>query len=226
MWMDNWILNRPAELWPTLQNEAGEPCPILFRFFETRSVCVVLARSNNPASEVHLDACSADLVPVLRRRGGGGTVVLGPGCIVFSLAVFAHSLFQNDLYFRTINQLWADGIQKVCGISVDQRGISDLAVGDRKVAGTSLFRRKHLLVYQGSLLVDPSWEHISRYLQHPTREPDYRQGRAHRSFLTSLKEHGETRRAAQIAQKLQLATAHRIQSALGPHAVRAWPDSR
>lgn len=224
MWMDNWILNRPADLWPAITNAAGERCPVLFRYFETRSPCVVLARSNNPDTEVHLDACAADGVPVLRRRGGGGTVVLGPGCVVLTLAFFADSLFRNETYFQSINQMWADSLKEVCGLEVSQRGISDLAIDDRKVAGTSLFRRKHLVVYQGSLLVDPDWAGIERYLRHPSREPDYRRGRTHRTFLTCLHEHGERRSADQIAQCLQSATQTLIEPALRAHAVGAWPE--
>lgn len=224
MWMDNWILNLPADLWPTITNAAGQHCPVLFRYFETRTPCVVLARSNNPETELHLDACATDGVPVLRRRGGGGTVVLGPGCVVLTLAFFAQSLFRNETYFQCVNQMWIDGLKDVCGLDVSQKGISDLAIGDRKVAGTSLFRRKHLVVYQGSLLVDPDWAGIERYLRHPSREPDYRRGRSHRTFLTSLHECGERRSADQIAQCLQRTTADRIEASLGLHAVVGWPE--
>ena len=49
-------------------------------------------RSSRPrgcwlAKDVDEPACRADGVPVLRRASGGGTVLLGPGCLCFSLVL-------------------------------------------------------------------------------------------------------------------------------------------
>jgi lipoate-protein ligase A len=40
----------------------------------------------------------------------------------------------------------------------------------------------------GTLLADPDFALIQRVLQFPSSVPDYRSGRDHRAFLTSLKE--------------------------------------
>ena len=189
MWMDDWVLGRPAQLWPTFTNEQGQECSHLLRVFESKTTCVVLARSNDPSREVNQDYCAESNIPVLRRRGGGGTVVLGPGCQIVTFAFFARSLFDNSRYFSIINDCWIAALERAAGIqagTIHQRGISDLAIGNKKIAGTSLFRRKHLVVFQGSLLVDPDFETIERCLCHPSREPDYRMGRSHLDFLTSL----------------------------------------
>ncbi|MEW6486848.1 MAG: lipoate--protein ligase family protein, partial [Thermodesulfobacteriota bacterium] len=58
----------------------------LVRVWEPRAPAVVLGRSNRAEREADLGACAADGVPVLRRRGGGGAVVLAPGCLVASFA--------------------------------------------------------------------------------------------------------------------------------------------
>lgn len=76
----------------------------------------------------------------------------------------------------------------VKGLSI--KGISDITVGDRKILGASLHRRRDVVLYQGSLLVDPEMGMFDRYLKHPKKEPDYRAGRPHREFLTSLVGHG------------------------------------
>lgn len=189
VWMDNWVLHQPFKSWPQFAG-AQTHQRILFRFFETRRSAVVLSSSNSAGRETFEEACRREDIPVLQRRGGGGTVLLGPGCVVLTFAFFAKDIFSNQRYFELINGLWAAALAAQGISGVVMRGHSDLAVGDKKIAGTSLFRRKHLVVYQGSLLVDPDFEQISRVLQHPSREPDYRQGRSHDEFLTSLRRLG------------------------------------
>ena len=189
VWMDNWVLNQPFRNWPA-QPGVPDGHRMLFRFFESQRNLVVLSRSNSAQRETYDRACRDANVPIIQRRGGGGTVVLGPGCLVLTFAFYAKELFANQRYFHLINSLWADALSTAGVSGLVTRWHSDLACGDKKVAGTSLFRRKHLVVYQGSLLVEPDFGMISELLQHPSREPDYRQGRSHREFLTSLKQLG------------------------------------
>jgi lipoate-protein ligase A len=189
MWMDNWVLNQPFRNWPEPQ-DAPSHHRVLFRFFETQRNTVVLSSSNTAQREAFESVCQALDVPILQRRGGGGTVLLGPGCLVLTFAFFAKDVFSNQRYFSLINGIWADAMADAGISGMVTRGHSDLAVGDRKIAGTSLFRRKHLVVYQGSLLVDPDFELMRQVLQHPSREPDYRLGRSHREFLVSARELG------------------------------------
>ncbi len=220
MWMDDWILGRPLQLWPTFSNAQGQECPYLLRAFESKTTCVVLARSNDPKREVNQSYCAEHNIPVLRRRGGGGTVVLGPGCQIVTFAFFARSLFENSRYFSIINDCWIAALERAAGIqaeTIHQRGISDLAIGNKKIAGTSLFRRKHLVVFQGSLLVDPDFETIERCLCHPSKEPDYRMGRGHLEFLTSLGR--ENLWNAQSTAKLSEDTQSHLQAELG-HRLR------
>ena len=69
---------------------------------------------------------------------------------------------------------------------VHREGISDLAVEDRKVGGSCVYRARDLLYCATTLLCDPALGAIERYLRHPPREPEYRRGRKHRDFLGSL----------------------------------------
>src|SRR5438552_8967050 len=55
------------------------------RFWECTRPVVVLGRSGRIEEQVRVEACEADGVEVLRRCSGGGAVVLGPGCLNFSL---------------------------------------------------------------------------------------------------------------------------------------------
>lgn len=201
MWMDSFVLNLPLHTWPILNVRAPSTHRVLFRFFETRRAVVVLSSSNQASREAYPEQCDATGVPILKRRGGGGTVVLGPGCLVLTFSFFARDLFGNNRYFEIINGLWAGALAQAGIPGVVQRGISDLAVGEQKIAGTSLFRRKHLVVYQGSLLVDPDFSLISSLLGHPSREPDYRRGRTHTEFLTSCRAQGSLLSSAELAVK-------------------------
>ncbi|NBO37020.1 hypothetical protein EBU99_00350 [bacterium] len=189
MWMDNWVLNQPYRLWSQNRNGPAES-KALFRFFESQRTLVVLSSSNAADRETFEKQCQENNVPIVKRRGGGGTVLLGPGCLILTFAFFARDVFSNQKYFSMINGLWADALAAAGLPGLVTRGHSDLAFGDKKIAGTSLFRRKHLVVYQGSLLVDPDFELIVKLLQHPSREPDYRAGRSHREFLASASDLG------------------------------------
>lgn len=203
MWMDNWILNTPSELWPMY---GAARTPVLFRFFETKRTVVVLSSSNQAEVEADTQACRNLNVPILKRRGGGGTVVLGPGCVVLTLGCHVNDLFGNERYFRLLNGLWIRALES-CGLEhLTQNGISDICVhspseNPKKIVGTSLFRKKHLLVYQGSLLVDPDVGSIEMLLKHPSREPEYRKARSHRDFLTTLKAQGCSFSAEEIARR-------------------------
>src|SRR5438093_1002596 len=55
------------------------------RFWECSRPVVVLGHGGRLKEQVRIDACAADGVEVLRRGSGGGAVVLGPGCLNYSL---------------------------------------------------------------------------------------------------------------------------------------------
>jgi len=162
---------------------------------------VVLGRST-AEREVHGDACCADRVPVLRRRGGGGAVVLAPGCVVVSLATTVERELDVGGYLDAIASFLAESLRCLTGLPLEPRGTGDVCLGDRKVLGSSLFRRRRLLFYQASLLHSLDLSLVDRYLAHPLREPAYRRGRAHRQFLTTLEAEGSALGAAALCQEL------------------------
>ncbi|HEB84320.1 MAG TPA: hypothetical protein ENI92_04885 [Bacteroidetes bacterium] len=106
-----------------------------------------------------------------------------------------------------------EGLDRAGVPEVRRAGISDLAIGGRKLAGSAFYRRKNLAYYSASLLVDPDLALIERYLRHPPREPEYRRGRAHRDFLTTLREAAGIHDAEGFARRLR--------GTLDPAALRA-----
>lgn len=174
MWIDDQIIKNCQK---ALTYEVWSPSETL----------VVLGRSNKIELEVDSGACEREGISILRRYGGGGTVVLYPGCLIVSVGAWVSSQYDNDKYFISLNQAIIDTIQiQSPGVELVQKGYSDIVCGAKKIAGTSLFRSRHYLLYQASIIIDMDLEKIEKFLQHPSREPDYRMGRPHRDFLTSL----------------------------------------
>lgn len=150
---------------------------------------VVLGRSNNQEEEVYVDRCQQESVPILKRYGGGGTVLLSSGCVVVTVGAWVSHLYKNDMYFDILNQSLIESLQaRFNDVSFRQRGYSDIVCGDRKFVGTSLFRSRNYLLYQASILVDADIDRVSHFLRHPSKEPDYRKSRDHREFLICLNE--------------------------------------
>jgi lipoate-protein ligase A len=165
--------------------EDGRP---RMRIYRPHDPMVVLGRGSTPDVELHLEACQQDQIPVLRRHGGGCAVVLDPGNVIVAVTLPATGIGDNPRHFATLSRWLVDGLARVReGFGeIQQRGISDLALGDRKVGGACIYRSKGLLCYSATLLVDPQVDLMERYLRHPPREPDYRGGRDHVRFVGRL----------------------------------------
>ena len=113
-------------------------------------------------------------------------MVLTPGQIVIALVTEVASPFRNREYAREIGSWCILALQSLGLRGVEHRGISDLAIGERKILGSTVYRRKLTFFYQASLLVDLDTRIFSRYLRFPSRVPDYRRGRSHEDFCTTL----------------------------------------
>lgn len=181
---------RPYEREDELVAEARATGRALCRVYIPDQVAVVIGRGGDAARELHEAAIAADGVPVYRRPGGGGAVVLDPGNVIVALVLPLPGLGGIPAAFKLASDLVISALE-ACGVAgVTQRGVSDLALGDRKLGGSCLRRERGLAHYTTTLLVDPDLALLDRYLQHPPREPDYRAGRTHRDFVTTLQEAG------------------------------------
>ncbi len=189
------------------QERTGRPA---WRIYEPAAPAIVFGAGGRAKTDAHVERARADGVPLLRRRGGGGAVVLAPGQLVLALAAAVDSPFRNREHLCAINGWVAEALAGLGVSGVRPRGICDLAIGDRKVLGASLFRRRHVLFYQSSLLVCCDVALFGRYLRYPLREPDYRAGRAHAAFCTTLAEQGYALAPAQVAGALRPIVERRL----------------
>lgn len=170
-----------------------------------RETVVVLSRSREPAREVYLERCLEDSVPVVLRPSGGGAVVLAAGALTASIVTRAlgGAARPEREFARFCGR--ATAALAGCGIGgVTQRGVSDLCLGERKIAGTALRLWRGLVLFQLSLLVDMDLGLLERYLPLPSRQPAYRRGRGHLDFVATLRGAGATATMADLAEALDL----------------------
>jgi lipoate-protein ligase A len=173
----------------------------VLRLWEPATPAVVVGRSSRVDEEVDLEACRLRDVPVLRRASGGAAVVIGPGCLMYSVVL----AYRDDPSLRMISQAHRHALGVVAGAvrsllpGVELAGTSDLALAGRKFSGNSLRCKREHLLYHGTLLYDFPLELIAACLKQPPRQPEYRAGRGHEAFIANLPLRGAALRCALIA---------------------------
>jgi lipoate---protein ligase len=170
---------------------------------------IVLGNSQQPEKELNLEAVRRDGIPVHKRMSGGGAVLLSPGCLCLGLRFAKRKELSIQEYFAKASAVISEVVAQRLGLELRLRGTSDLAcvngagplaalgtriaegeavdgIGERKVAGCALYMPRDFVLYLVSILVDPDFADIEKYLAHPSKEPEYRSGRSHSDFLGGL----------------------------------------
>lgn len=161
----------------------------VLRTWESAEHFVVVGYANQVRTEVHVEECERLGIPVFRRCSGGGTVLQGPGCLNYAvvLPLALHPALES---ITRSNQWILNRVRKavahVTGSEVEIRGHTDLVINGLKFAGNAQRRRKHYLLFHGSLLLNADIGLIEQVLPMPSKEPDYRGRRPHRDFLVNL----------------------------------------
>jgi lipoate---protein ligase len=170
-----------------VQAEAGELADGL-RFWEAPRPVVILGSGCGLGQDVDEQACREGGVPILRRSSGGGTVLLGPGCLCFTL-VLAYERASALRGVRTSCALILDRVRlALAGLAsdIELAGTSDLAIAGKKFSGNAQQRKRRYLLHHGTILYDFDLKTVEGYLRMPARRPEYRQDRPHTEFLTNL----------------------------------------
>ena len=166
--------------------EEGTGAEVL-RLWELPTYAVVVGSGGSVAIDVNLAACEADGVPVLRRASGGGTVLLGPGCLCFSLVLnYNRAPGLNEIPASNRYILGRIGRALAPVVSSVVAGSSDLTVSGVKFSGNAQQRKRTHFLHHGTLLCGFDLGLVSRYLNPPERQPDYRRARPHAEFVTNL----------------------------------------
>ena len=151
---------------------------------------IVLGASNNAKDAVIEESTLSDNITVLKRRTGGQTVMLTPNNLIISAVITDESVMKPKDVFNKFNDHIIGAIAKDHAVKFATRGISDIATGELKILGSSMYRGKGYLFYHAVLNFNEPSTTFQKYLKHPNNEPDYRKGRKHHEFVTSLKETG------------------------------------
>lgn len=165
-----------------LAAEAGQGGEVL-RFWECPLTAVVLGAGGRINDDVDLEACRRDGVAIARRSSGGGTVLLGPGCLCYSLVL----RMDRDAALRQV----ATAHPFILGViseslGADKAGYGDLVWDGRKCGGSAQQRKREFLLHHGTILYDFDIDLIQRYLREPPKQPEYRSRRPHAEFVTCL----------------------------------------
>lgn len=184
-----------------LLDSCEEGGPDVLRFWESPKYFVVVGYANKVATEVNVDECCKRNIPIVRRCSGGGTVIQGPGCLSYSLVLnFEKSAAEVTLPAQPdcaslqtipgtncyVMRRNAQALGAELGRDVEVRGITDLAIGDRKFSGNAQRRKRRALLFHGTFLLNFDLRLLGLVLAKPTKEPEYRLGRKHGDFLTNL----------------------------------------
>ena len=159
-------------------------------FWPPNQTYLVLGQSNKVEKSLLTDKVQADQIPVLKRPSGGESVILTPNTLVIAVRLIAEKLENPQVSFKRINNAIIEALSDLGIKNLLSRGISDISIGEKKILGSSIYRRKNMVFYHSVLNISEDIDLIGKYLQHPVREPDYRLGRAHKEFVTNIHEQG------------------------------------
>ena len=166
----------------------ADPLAACLRFWEPQDYFVVLGRSNRAETEVNLGFCRSEGIPILRRASGGGTVLVGPGCLCYALALpltEVHRPLGVSQVTSRLMERTAAGLRAVLP-EITVCGTSDLVWRERKFSGNAQRWLRQSFIHHGTLLYDFEISMLSRALLPPTRQPEYRDSRSHFDFVTNI----------------------------------------
>ena len=180
-----------------------QPGDIAIMVWRPRQDSLIIGNSNHASKSINVDLAERDNISIYKRMSGGETVLLTDKMMIIS-AVLKHSeLGGSKTIFQTINQLIIDALKGFGCQDAVYRGISDIAIGQKKILGSAMYKGKDTIFYHAVLNLAEDVDYISRYILHPERETDYRKGRNHKEFVTSLKDEGFDIDFDQLKRKIE-----------------------
>jgi lipoate-protein ligase A len=160
----------------------------VLRFWELPTLAVVVGAGGSVPIDVNEMACEADGVPILRRASGGGTVLLGPGCLCFSLVLATGSVPGLNEIPASNRYVLGRVLRALRGLVPEAKleGTSDLAVNGVKFSGNAQQRKRRYFLHHGTLLCGCDLRLVAKYLNAPERQPEYRRNRSHTEFVMNI----------------------------------------
>ena len=173
-----------------------------FLVWQPEETVIVLGQSNSIESALYSDAVAKDALRVTKRPSGGETVILTPSTVAFTIAKKFPVMIPFKEYFSLVNSVVVAGLEELGVSRLGAKGISDITIGNRKILGSSMRKVNDKLVYHAVLNLGEDPAIFGRYLRHPGREPEYRAGRSHSEFVTSMAAEGYKHDAEEVMAML------------------------
>lgn len=166
--------------------------PEVLRIWRPSQRFVVVGYAQNVEREVNVAACREDGVPILRRVTGGGTVLHDAGSLCYAAILrgsrpeIGNAGCANCWISARLREAVAGALPEAEREGVEVRGDTDLTLGGRKFSGNAQRRKIRGVLFHGTFLLNVDLNAMERYLRLPSRQPEYRSGRRHSDFLTTL----------------------------------------
>ena len=148
---------------------------------------VCIGHHQDAATEVDLDYCRANGIPVYRREVGGGAVYLDRG------QTFWHTIFHTSRCPRRLEDVYKVflagpvlALNKM-GIPAVHRPVNDIQVEGRKIGGTGAATMDEAMVVAGSLMFDFDYELMVRVLRVPSEKFRDKLYKTMRTYLTTIR---------------------------------------
>lgn len=164
---------------------------------------IVLGRSNHIEKSINSKSVEKDQITILKRPSGGESVILSPNMLIFSFKQNSDIIPNPVKLFELINSKLIENLSLLGIKNLHSKGISDLSIGDKKIMGSSMFTKNKTLFYHAVLNVSEDVALIEKYLKHPLKEPDYRQNRPHKEFVTSIQKQGYNLSQDQLSKSIE-----------------------
>ncbi|MEP6662601.1 MAG: lipoate--protein ligase family protein [Verrucomicrobiota bacterium] len=161
----------------------------ILRFWESPQPFVVVGYANKIQTEVNVGACAEKNIPIFRRCSGGGTVIQGPGCLNYALILniaenpLLQTITQTNRFVMERNRIL---LEEFLARPVKVEGHTDLTVDGLKFSGNAQRRKKNFCLFHGTFLLNFEIPLIETCLRFPSMQPDYRENRSHKRFVTNL----------------------------------------
>lgn len=150
---------------------------------EGTPAAVVMGRTQKIDEVVNLEEMERQNLSLIRRFSGGGCVVVDTNTIFFTLIMGGQMPSPQNILDWT-HQLLIPAFQPL----LLRLETQDFVINDRKIGGNAQSIIKNRFMQHTSFLW--SWEQERmKALLHPPKEPSYRQGRRHDTFLGKLQDH-------------------------------------
>jgi lipoate-protein ligase A len=170
-------------------SEEGSPTEIL-RLWEPAAYAVVAGYACKVGADVNLEGCARRRIPVLRRASGGGTVLIGPGCLNFALILANDGALKPSTVSTTnarVLEHHRKAFESLLRRPISIQGHTDLTLENLKFSGNSQRRMRRFTLFHGSILLHLNLALVAELLPLPARQPSYRGNRPHKDFLTNLR---------------------------------------